>query len=413
MKKIIACIISVLFVLSVLFLLNYFLVENKITNDIINIMNDEKYQEAIELRRFPVYSQLFSYSCGSATISMVYSHLEEYKPEEELLKELGLEKREKGMLPGVFLKYLRRSLTGYNIILKNNITDTEVLKLIYDQLKKGLPVPVYFSTINAWDKPNYDTHYSVVTGIDMKSDNVVIANAYGFREEVKIRDFLDSLKFKNYKNKPFYLTLSTFLGIIKKNNIYVIEEPTYITIQLKEGFSGEPMKAFADGKEIYSKSPATRDLSWGYLADSFYFHTGMRKPSLEIQLPDKNLKQSFKIDTSKGTLVAVSMKNNKVEFYQPNMFIDLQGDFSSNNVQVLVNGREVYNRWITTGPMSGVAGQVYMKTADQSIDLDIKVKDLGIEKKFKIDLKKGAYIGVRLQIYELTIIQQNTHFMYD
>jgi uncharacterized protein YvpB len=157
-------------------------------------------------------------------MSVIYSYLEKKITEEELLQELGLENRKRGMLPSTFLKYLRLSLKEYNITLKSNIPDTEVLKLIYSQLEKGVPVPVYFSTINDWDKPNYDTHYSAVTGIDMKNDKIVIANAYGFREEVKIRDFLGSLKYRNYKDKPMYLTLSIFFGVIKKNNIYIVNK---------------------------------------------------------------------------------------------------------------------------------------------------------------------------------------------
>jgi predicted double-glycine peptidase len=203
---------------------NNYRIESRIHDDISSVVKSEKYQKSIELENFPVYGQLYSYSCGPTTISMVYSYLEKPKSEKDLLRELDLENRKKGMLPKTFLKYIRQSLKGYSVNLENNITDSQVLTLIYSQLEKGIPVPVYFSTINHWDKPNYDTHFSVVTGIDIREEKVIIANAYGFREKVNIKDFLDSMKYENYKKKPLYLAFSVFFEIIKKNNIYLISQ---------------------------------------------------------------------------------------------------------------------------------------------------------------------------------------------
>jgi uncharacterized protein YvpB len=224
MKKIISFIMGTLCIIFILYLFNNYRIDKRIADDIESITRDKKYEKTIELKDLPIYSQLYDYSCGPTTMSMVYSYLERPKAEKELQSELSLESRKKGMLPKTFLKYIRLSLKEYDITLENNISDTEVLKLIYSQLEKGIPVPIYFSTINDWDKRNYDTHYSAVTGISMKDDKIVISNAYGFREEVKMKDFLNSLKYENFKNKPLYLTISTFFGVIKKNNIYVINK---------------------------------------------------------------------------------------------------------------------------------------------------------------------------------------------
>lgn len=227
MKKIIKSVISTLCIIFILFVFNNYRLTKEISTDINQVVNDRIYDEAIELKDFPIHRQLHSYSCGPTTMSMVYSYLEEPVSEEELSKELNLENRKKGMLPNTFLKYIRLSLKNYDVELANNISDIAVLKLIYNQLERGIPVPAYFSTVNDWDKPNYDTHYSTVIGIDMKNNKIIIANAYGFREEVKIKDFLDSLKYENYDKKPIYLTLSTFFGIIKKNNIYIINKQAF------------------------------------------------------------------------------------------------------------------------------------------------------------------------------------------
>lgn len=196
--------------------------EAQLTKGFSEYLKTYKESENIKLKNFPVRIQQYSYSCGPTTISMVYSYLESPKSEQQVEEDNGLITREKGMLPGTFLKYLSSSLTNYNVILTNDIPDTEVLKLVYDQISHGFPVPIYFSTINDWDIPNYDTHYSAIVGIDIGKCTVCISNAYGYEEEISFEELFNRLKYYNYKNKPFFFRLAQSLQIIKQNNIYII-----------------------------------------------------------------------------------------------------------------------------------------------------------------------------------------------
>jgi hypothetical protein len=85
-----------------------------------------------------------------------------------------------------------------------------------------LPVPIYFSTENAWDIPNYDTHYSVITGYDYEEQLFLIANAYGFSQQMPASELLSSIKFEDYENPPLDFRLGRLLGIIKPGNLFLI-----------------------------------------------------------------------------------------------------------------------------------------------------------------------------------------------
>ncbi len=52
----------------------------------------------------------------------------------------------------------------------------------------------------------------------------MIANAYGFREEMSIADLLDAVKYDNYRNVPFDFRLGLFVGVINKNNLFIIQK---------------------------------------------------------------------------------------------------------------------------------------------------------------------------------------------
>ncbi len=111
-------------------------------------------QQDLILFPFPINSQQYSNSCGPATISMVVSFLEAPVSERDFSRRVGYQEGKSGMLPGQFSHYLQLGLKNYHVALVKNLKDTAVLEDIYRQLQRGIPVPIYFSTINAWDQPN-------------------------------------------------------------------------------------------------------------------------------------------------------------------------------------------------------------------------------------------------------------------
>ncbi len=188
--------------------------------------NDPFVQSDLLLDDFPVYKQAYANSCSPTTISMVYSYLVKPISEQELADKLGFSLGRSGMLPAQFSERLNSALMeyGYQVEHQVNISDDIFLEQVYLKLKQGTPVPIYFSTINAWDKPNYDTHYSVIIGLRPQKHEVVIANAYGFLEEVSISDLLHAMKYENYHNPPFDFRLGLFVGVINRNNMFSIQK---------------------------------------------------------------------------------------------------------------------------------------------------------------------------------------------
>jgi hypothetical protein len=182
------------------------------------------YQKDVLLENFPIYQQAYANSCGPTTISMAYSYLVEPISEQELADKLGFALGQSGMLPPQFYQALSSALggNGFQVAHQANITNTKFLERAYLQLKQGIPVPIYFSTINDWDKPNYDTHYSLIIGMRPQKSEVVIANAYGFLEEMPISELLRAIKYDNFRNAPLDFRLGLFVGLINRNNLFLI-----------------------------------------------------------------------------------------------------------------------------------------------------------------------------------------------
>lgn len=194
-----------------------------LSGDLSRFYRDPFYQKDLLLAGFPVYSQQYSNSCGPTTLSMVKSFLEAPIREADFSRQMGIQEGKSGMLPAQFAHYLQLGLPRYRIHHLRNLPDEELLEKMYLQLQNGIPVPIYFSTPNAWDKPNYDTHYSAVIGMQPARQTVILANAYGFQETVRIPEFLASLKYRNYQNPPLIFRLGMFFGIIERNNLFLIQ----------------------------------------------------------------------------------------------------------------------------------------------------------------------------------------------
>lgn len=110
--------------------------------------------------------------------------------------------------------------TGYRVRHRVNLSEAEFLEQVAVQLRQGLPVPIYFSTLNPWNEPNYDTHYSVIIGLRAQAKTVVIANAYGYLEELPLTDLLSATNFANFRGMPLDFRLGLFFGVINQNNLF-------------------------------------------------------------------------------------------------------------------------------------------------------------------------------------------------
>jgi hypothetical protein len=186
--------------------------------------SDPAHQTDLLIIGFPVYKQNYANSCGPTTIAMIYSWLVEPVTEAEITERLGRTPGKKGMLPGEFSRALHSVLLdrGFKVQNLTNVSEYYFLNTVYDQLKTGMPVPIYFSTENDWDKPNFDTHYSVIIGYDSENQQFSIANAYGFTQELSAVELLRAISFVNYKHPPLEFKLGRLFGLIKPRNLYLL-----------------------------------------------------------------------------------------------------------------------------------------------------------------------------------------------
>ncbi|MDH5721203.1 MAG: C39 family peptidase [Spirochaetia bacterium] len=195
-----------------------------LSDDISAITKQQENKPAkILLKDFPVIKQQKPYSCGLATMTMIYSFLEERASEEDVTRKLGLEQRKSGMTPRFFSENLQRLLKNYRVTYFSNIKDSLLLEKVFHSLDNQMPVGINFSTINAFEKQSTDTHLSAIIGYDLNTGTFIVANAYGFIEEIKISSLLRMLKYENHKDSPFLFDLAILLNIIGKNNIIIIE----------------------------------------------------------------------------------------------------------------------------------------------------------------------------------------------
>lgn len=85
-----------------------------------------------------------------------------------------------------FVELLTAELPDYQVTYQHDQSDAELIKAIHGQLKQGLPVPIFLGAENAFNKPHYDFHASVVTGLDLANGKVDIANVYGYEEHISL-----------------------------------------------------------------------------------------------------------------------------------------------------------------------------------------------------------------------------------
>ena len=130
------------------------------------------------------------------------------------------------MLPGEYLSYANMALNpiGCSVSLLNPQSEAEILNIITASLTDGLPVAFFYSAVDDWNKPHYNTHYGIIYGIDIEQKIVKLSNPYGYLDELSFEELFAGLTFQNYESEPFTHLMSRKVGYIKSNNIFVLKE---------------------------------------------------------------------------------------------------------------------------------------------------------------------------------------------
>ncbi len=100
------------------------------------------------------------------------------------------------------------------------MTNTELIAAAYNNLAQGIPLPFEWAAKygDVWT-----LHYSLLIGMDIPNNRVIVANPYGYEEEISIDEFLQRTSFEAYEDMPLYFKLAFAIGLFEKNTIFTVQ----------------------------------------------------------------------------------------------------------------------------------------------------------------------------------------------
>ena len=172
----------------------------------------------IELDGISVKKQPDATTCGITTVTVMSNYYSNTDNEVgDLLEKYG----SKGNTDTAEL--LQKEMPGREVIFKSNVTDDAMIRDIHASLNRGNPVVVYFGAPNPFNEPYYDSHGSVVYGINLDGKTITIANSYGYSEEITLIDFMNRM---SYTERDKYTSAQRFIWkfIAVNINTYILVE---------------------------------------------------------------------------------------------------------------------------------------------------------------------------------------------
>lgn len=196
-----------------------FMIDNhrirKINNDYSSIFSEKKYQKEIQITGIDVKTQ--EISCGYAIIEMISTWKQKNITEKSLFDQYGKVVTSTGKN---FCSEMNKQLPELTTNMYVNLTNTELIDKIYDSLLNGMPVPFEWA---AQYNGEWTLHYSLIVGINIPDNRIVIANPYGYIENINTNEFLNRTSFSAYENMPFYIRLGFVFGVFERNAIFIMK----------------------------------------------------------------------------------------------------------------------------------------------------------------------------------------------
>ena len=185
-----------------------------IDNDYSYLKDDNEYSLGVSLSK-PLNLKKQDVSCGYASIEMISDYYG------NKVDEIELSKRNNGAITTQtsdgFLKEINKTIPNKEFVKKSYLKNDELLKEVYGALKNDNPVAIEWA---AKYEDEWTLHFSVITAIDYKNDNVEVYNPYGYIENISIKEFIDRASFKAYEHLPMFLGFGFAYGAFEKNTIF-------------------------------------------------------------------------------------------------------------------------------------------------------------------------------------------------
>ena len=180
------------------------------------LMEDEKYSSKTEVVGLKLVTQHIS--CGYACIEMMSTYYGNRVSEDDL------DAKNKGGVSTSssdgFLKEINRSIDSRTFSKHSYLKNDKLLKEIHDSLSNNNPVAIEWA---AKYEDEWTLHFSIVTGLDIAHDEVVVYNPYGYIETISVSEFIGRISFKSYQNLPLFLNFGFAFGAFEKNTIFCAE----------------------------------------------------------------------------------------------------------------------------------------------------------------------------------------------
>lgn len=149
-----------------------------------------------------------------------------YMGEEEITEESLAEKYGAKELSGDgFADAITEQFDSYKATAHKNTTASEMLSLIYKQLKKGFPVPVELATKSesGWIK-----NFAVVYAVTAEDGEIMVslANTLGNKETIYLSEFLGRTSYRAYDGMPAAYALGLAFGVYSRNVVFEIARVT-------------------------------------------------------------------------------------------------------------------------------------------------------------------------------------------
>ena len=187
-----------------------------IDNEYAYLKDDQNYNTKVEVTGLNLKKQ--DVSCGYATIEM----MSEYYGNK--VDEITLSIRNEGAITtqssNGFLKEINKTISNQEFVKKSYLKNDELLKDIYNSLKKDNPVAIEWA---AKYEDEWTLHFSIVSGVDLINDNITVYNPYGYIENISSKEFIERTSFKAYENLPFFLAFGFAYGAFEKNTIFYVK----------------------------------------------------------------------------------------------------------------------------------------------------------------------------------------------
>ncbi len=195
-------------------------VDKRINNDYSEVYEKEKYVNAVQVEGIELVEQ--EISCGYATIEMLSGLLDTPISEEELyaLNDNTISTA----LGNGFQDEMNAQFTNNITTRCSNLTNLQLIDMVYDKLEQGIPVPIEFAALYETEEESVWTlHFALVTAMDVKNDLVTIYNPYGYIETYSISEFLEATRYDAYEDMEYYFRIAFAMGIFDKNTVYMID----------------------------------------------------------------------------------------------------------------------------------------------------------------------------------------------